>query len=158
MSYRGEAYYILNDVEAMFENMTKSVGYLSDTQQWGLLARAYNMMAITSINRGHAPVAVDYYVAALKCAKEHEIHSIICSIHINLGYLYMQNGIYDEGQRHFCDAYEIYSKSADKEAQIGRLNMIYTNLVTCHMLQGDMEHAKEYTSMICIRCVNLRLK
>lgn len=150
--YRGEAYYILNDVEAMFESMTRSVEYLSDTQQWELLARAYNMMAITSINRGHAPVAVDYYLAALKCAKEHEIDFIICSIHINLGYLYMQNGIYEEAQLHFEEAYEIYAGSEDKEAQIGRLNMIYTNLVSCHMRSGNMEQAGVYMNRLLTEC------
>lgn len=150
--YRGEAYYILNETEAMFENMTKAIPYLSDTAQWELLARVYNMMAIVSINRGHAPVAVDYYLAALKCAKEHDIHSIICSIHINLGYLYMQNEIYAEGQQHFEEAYQIYLKSSDKETQIGRLNMIYTNLITCHMLQGNMDNADLYFERLMAEC------
>lgn len=150
--YRGEAYYILNKTEFMFRYMTKAIPYLSDTAQWELLARVYNMMAIVSINRGHAPVAVDYYLTALKCAKEHNIDSIICSIHINLGYLYMQNAVYDEGQQHFEEAYKIYLQSSDKEAQIGRLNMIYTNLITCHMLQSDMDTASHYLERLMTEC------
>lgn len=150
--YRGEAYYVLNEVEEMFRSMAKAMLYLEESGQWELLTRAYNMMAIASINKGHAPVALDYYLTALKTAREHGVDSVICSIHINLGYLYMQNDILDEAQHHFDAAYEIYSNSPDKEAQIGRLNMIYTNLVTCYMLRGDMENAKLYMERLMTEC------
>ncbi len=150
--YKGEAHYILNEVQEMFRSMAQSVAYLSRTGQWALLARAYNMMAITSINRGQAPVAVDYYLLSLKCAEEHGVDSIICSIHINLGYLYMQNGIYDEAQRHFDEAYTLYCGFDNKQAKIGTLMMIYTNLATCYMLRGDMEHAKEYLDRLMQEC------
>lgn len=150
--YQGEAYYVLNEVDDMFKSMAKSVPYLTETGQWELLTRAYNMMAITSINKGHAPVALDYYLTALKCAIEHGVDSVTCSIHINLGSLYMQNAIYEEALYHFDAAYEIYNNSVDKEKQIGRLNMIYTNLVTCYMLSGDMEHAKMYMECLMAEC------
>lgn len=150
--YQGEAYYVLNEVELMFQTMAQSVTYLTDTNQWELLARAYNIMAIASINRGHAPVALDYYLTALKYADEHGITSVICSIHINLGYLYMQNEIYEEALHHFDDAYEIYSKSADKEEQIGRLIMIYVNFANCYMLCENMEDAGRYVKHLITEC------
>ena len=89
--YKGEAYYVRNEIKLMFECMTKAIPYLSETEQWELLSRAYNIMAITLINRGNAPVAVDYYLSALDCAVEHDLHLDECRIHINLGWLYMQN-------------------------------------------------------------------
>lgn len=150
--YKGEAYYVLNKVDLMFQNIAKSMSYLGETMQWELLTRSYNMMAIVSINRGHTPVALDYYLSALKCAKEHNIESVICSIHINLGYLYMQNKIYGEAQYHFFEAYDVYKASADKEKQIGRLIMIYSNLITCYMLCEDMENAKEYMDRLMSEC------
>lgn len=150
--YKGEAYYILNEIDEMFDNIANSVTFFSMTGQWDLLARSYNMMAIVSVNKGNAPMAVDYYMASLKCAKEHGIGWMECSIHINLGYLYMQNGIYPEAQQHFNDAYDIYISSDDKEAQIGRLIMIYTNLATCHMLSGDINSAGEYIRKIDAEC------
>ena len=150
--YKGEAHYILNEVEEMFKTMALAVPCLSETSQWEFLARTYNIMAITSINRGQAPVAVDYYLTALKCTQEHDLSAITCSIHINLGYLYMQNGIYGEGQYHFDEAYKLYCGVADKESQIGRLTMIYTNLVTCYMLQGDMADAELYMERLNREC------
>lgn len=142
--YKGEAYYVRNQIKLMFECMTKAIPYLSETRQWGLLSRAYNIMAITSINRGNAPVAVDYYLNALTCAKENHLRLDECRIHINLGYLYMQNEIYQEATEHFMAAYDICQESPDKEKQLGRLMMIYTNLASCYLLQGDLNHAGDY--------------
>lgn len=150
--YKGEAYYILNRIDDMFDNIANSVTFFSMTEQWDLLARSYNMMAIVSINKGNAPMAVDYYLASLKCAKEHGIDWMECSIHINVGYLYMQNGLYSEAQHHFTEAYEIYDRSDGKEAQIGRLIMIYTNFASCYMLRKDMKRAGEYIRKIDSEC------
>lgn len=150
--YKGEAYYILNKIDDMFDNIANSVTFFSMTEQWDLLARSYNMMAIVSINKGNAPLAVDYYLAALNCAKEHGIEWMQCSIHINVGYLYMQNGVYREAQRHFKEAYAIYSESEDKESQVGRLIMIYSNLASCYILSGDLETADKYIQKLNTEC------
>lgn len=150
--YKGEAHYILNEAEEMFNCMAQSVTYLTETEQWILLARAYNMMAITSINRGQAPVAVDYYLIALKCAKEHGAQSVISSIHINLGYLYMQNGVYAEAKTYLKEAHKLYCGLADKKLHIGKLIMIYTNLVTCYLLTRDMEKASYYMERLEREC------
>ena len=150
--YKGEAYYVRNEIKLMFECMTKAIPYLSETEQWELLARAYNIMAITSINRGNAPVAVDYYLDALACAREHGLRLDECRIHINLGYLYMQNEIYQEANKQFTAAYEIYQKSPDREKQMGRLLMIYANLASCYLLQGKMDYAGEYVQRLNEEC------
>lgn len=150
--YKGEAYYVRNQIKSMFECMTKAIPYLSETRQWGLLSRAYNIMAITSINRGNAPVAVDYYLNALTCAKENHLRLDECRIHINLGYLYMQNEIYQEATEHFMAAYDICQEIPDKEKQLGRLMMIYTNLAICYLLQEDLNHAGDYVRRLNEQC------
>ena len=150
--YKGEAYYVRNEIKLMFECMTKAIPYLSETEQWELLSRAYNIMAITLINRGNAPVAVDYYLSALDCAVEHDLHLDECRIHINLGWLYMQNEIYQEADEQFTAAQDIYRKSPDWEKQQGRLIMIYTNLASCCILQGKMERAGEYVRRLNEQC------
>ena len=150
--YKGEAYYLDNDIKSMFECMTKAIPYLSETEQWALLTRAYNMMAITSINKGNPPVAVDYYMAALDCAKEHNLRLNECSIHINLGYLYMQSEIYKEANEQFEAADDIYQKLPDKENELGRLIMIYNNQAMCYMLQGRMDCARDYVERLNKQC------
>lgn len=150
--YKGEAHYILNDAEEMFTCMARSVSYLTETEQWDLLARAYNMLAIASIYRGQAPVAVDYYLSALKCAKEHGASVVIASIHINLGYLYMQNTMYTEAEMHLEKAYNLYCGLEDKKPHMAKLTMIYTNLVNCYMLAHEMEKAAYYLERLEREC------
>ena len=150
--YRGESYYLLNKIEEMFQNIAKVVGYLSQSEQWELLARSYNLMAITFISRGNASVAMDYYLAGLNCCKEHNITSITCSIHINLGYLYMQNGVYHEAQHYFEQAYEeIYGKE-EQNGDIEHRVMIYNNLAVCYMRRKDFEKTEEYIEKIQTEC------
>lgn len=150
--YKGEAYYIHNQIKPMFECMTKAIPYLIKTEQWELLSRAYNIMAITAINRGNAPVAVDYYLTSLECAREHDMRLDECRVHINLGYLYMQNEIYQEANEHFMAAYNIFQKSPDREKQLGRLIMIYTNLANNYIQQGELDNAGEYVLRLNEQC------
>ncbi len=150
--HKGELYYIKNDVELMFENISKSVTFLNESGQWFLLARAYNLLAITSVNKGNAPIAVDYYLSALNCAREHDLETIKRSIYINLGYLYLQNGIYREAQQHFEDAYKIWSADPDRENQMGSLIMIYTNLASCFIMRGSVDLAAEYIDRLEVEC------
>lgn len=150
--YIGEAHYIMNEIDDMLENMAKAIGYLNESKQWDLLARAYNLLAIISINKGNAPVAMDYYLLGLACAKEHNIETIICSIEINLGYLYLQNGVYHEARQYFESAYQLYCKDEAKESNIGRLIMIYTNLANCYLLWGKLDRTREYVEKLKIEC------
>ena len=150
--YIGEAHYIMNEIDDMLENMAKAIGYLNESKQWNLLARAYNLLAIISINKGNAPVAMDYYLLGLGCCKEHDIETITCSIEINLGYLYMQNGVYHEARQYFESAYQLYCKDVAKESNIGRLIMIYTNLANCYLLWGKLDKTKEYIEKLKAEC------
>ena len=150
----GEAHYVMNEIDDMLENMAKAIGYLNESKQWNLLARVYNLMAIISINKGNAPVAMDYYLLGLACCKEHDVETITSSIEINLGYLYMQNGVYREAQHYFEDAYQIYCRDENKAQNIGRLIIIYTNLAECYMLWGKLNKTKEYIEKIKNECLN----
>ena len=55
--FRAENYYILNRTEDFLRNIMTALAYLDASGQWELLTRAYNLMAITSLNRGNAPYA-----------------------------------------------------------------------------------------------------
>lgn len=152
--YSGECHYARNEIDSMIGQMTKAIVYLSLSKQWELLARAQNLLAITMSNKGNVAVALDYYLSGIKTCREHNVTTIVCSIHINLGFLYMQNGIYNEALRCFEEAYEAYRKSSKEEmrAQIARLTMIYTNMATCYMLQGELDRTAEYIEKIRKEC------
>lgn len=58
--HSGSAHYIRNEIEATFRDLAKAIGYLEESGQWELIARAYNVMAISSAGKGNAAVAADY--------------------------------------------------------------------------------------------------
>lgn len=152
--YSGECHYALNEINSMIGQMTNAVVYLSLSNQWELLARAQNLLGITMANRGNIPVALDYYLAGIKNCREHNVTAIICSIHINLGFLYLKNGVNNEAQRCFEEAYEFYQELTEEERQneIVHLTMIYANLAICYMVRGELETAQEYIEKIGKEC------
>lgn len=58
--HSGSVHYIRNEIEATFRDLAKAIGYLEESGQWELIARAYNVMAISSAGKGNAAVAADY--------------------------------------------------------------------------------------------------
>lgn len=150
--YSGETYYLLNDVENMFRNIANAIQLLDQSEQWELLARAYNLMAITSINKGNASAAMDYYLMGLNYCRKYGITRIESSINLNLGNLYMQNGVYHEAQHYFEQAYCYYkSPEGEERSHIG-LTVVYANLARCYMLRGILEKTQEYIDKLNHEC------
>lgn len=150
--YKGETYYALNSVDEMFDTIVKALGYLNQSGQWTLVARAYNLMAITSISQGNTVAALEYYMLGLHCCEEHDIKSVKSSIEANLGYLYMDTGMYKEAKEYFGKAYEEYISTISEKKNKSTLTMIYTNLAICHMLDNEFDKTKEYIDKIKNEC------
>lgn len=91
--------------------------YLSVSHQWELLARAQNLLGITMAHKGNISVALDYYLAGIKNCREHNVTTMICGLHINLGFLYLKSGVHKEAQRCFEEAYEFYQEMTEDERQ-----------------------------------------
>lgn len=150
--YAGESYYVLNDTEQMFTNIAKALRYLNQSGQWELMARAYNLMAIMAVSKGNASVAVDYYLTGLKYCNKYGISNVKSSLELNLGYLYMENGIYREAQGYFDHAYQNYIDTPEEQRSIASLTMIYTNLAICYMLRGMYDETEEYIERLKKEC------
>ncbi len=152
--YSGECHYALNEINSMIGQMTNAIVYLSISHLWELLARAQNLLGITMAHKGNISVALDYYLAGIKNCREHNVTTMICSIHINLGFLYLKSGVHKEAQRCFEEAYEFYQKMTEDERQnqMVCLTMIYANLAICYMLRTELERAQEYFEKISKEC------
>lgn len=109
--YMGEAYYILNNVEKLFESITGALSNLSRTEQWELLARSYNLLGITSVNRGNASFAMDYYLNALSYCNYDKIPDVEILIHMNIGSLYHSLGEYEEARNYYERGYQILKQA-----------------------------------------------
>lgn len=57
--YLGATYYVKNDFDNMFDMMVNALVYLKRSEQWRLEARAYNLMAITSVTQGNTVAALE---------------------------------------------------------------------------------------------------
>lgn len=150
--HSGCAYYIRNEIEATFRDLVKAIGYLEESGQWELIARAYNVMAISSAGKGNAAVAADYYLTGLEYCQKYEIRKVESSIYLNLGYLYLDNQIYDEAQNYFEKARADYDQTPEEKRGIAILTMIYTNLALCDMRSGKMEKTAEYIRKLDQEC------
>lgn len=150
--YLAEKCYAHNAIDDMFDTIVKALSYLNQSEQWRLVARAYNLMAITSVTQGNTVAALEYYMSGLTCCNEHDITDVGSSIEINLGYLYMDTAMYKEAKKYFESAYERYINTPDDEKDIRRLTMIYTNLADCHMLDGELDKTAQYIEKIKNEC------
>lgn len=150
--HSGCAHYIRNEIEATFRDLAKAIGYLEESGQWELIARAYNVMAISSAGKGNAAVAADYYLTGLEYCQKYEIRKVESSIYLNLGYLYLDNQIYDEAQNYFEKARADYDQTPEEKRGIAILTMIYTNLALCDMRSGKMEKTAEYIRKLDQEC------
>ena len=87
---------------------------------------------------------MEYYLSGLYICEEHDVKSVQSSIELNLGYLYLDAGVYKEAEEYFLKAYNEYVRTPAGKRRNETLTMIYTNLATCHLLADELDKAKEY--------------
>lgn len=150
--YSGETYYGLNDGENLFKYITKAITYLDQSQQWELVARAYNIMAITSSNRGNAPIAMDYYLTGLNYCKKYHTPEIEGIINLNLGTLYMNYGQHNDALQYFERSYQYFKDNKENEEYKVCRICLYVSMGKCYMLRGMMEKAQEYSDLLDQEC------
>ena len=150
--YSGETYYMLNDGENLFRCITKAITYLDQSKQWDMIAKAYNFMAIAALNRGNAPVAMDYYLTGLNYCKKYELHEEENIINLNLGNLYLANGQHMEAQKYFEKAARYVRKDDKSEVYHSLMTCISINLARCYLQRGMMERVQEHLDYVEKEC------
>lgn len=151
--YSGETYYVLNDGENMFRSISRAISCLDRSGQWELAAKAYNIMAITSVSRGNAPIAMDYYLTGLNYCRKYKLYQEENIIRLNLGNLYLSVGQPAEAQIYFEKA-KSYVRCVEKaEDYYSLLNCIYINLGRCYLLQGKTEQAQSCIELADRECL-----
>lgn len=151
--YFGETYYVLNDGENLFRYITQAISYLDEAGQWELVARAYNIMGITSVNRGNAPIAMDYYLTGLVYCKKYNLHEEETFINLNLGSLYLINGQQKEAQKYYENAYHYAKDRTGMDLYHNLMTCIKINLGSCYLLRGMPERAQECIDFVEQQCM-----
>lgn len=151
--YSGETYYVLNDGEKLFRYIIQAISYLDESEQWDLVARAYNIVGITSVNRGNAPIAMDYYLAGLVYCKKYHLYQEGAFINLNIGSLYIMNGQPQEAQKYYENVYGYVKDKRDMDAYYNLMCCIKINLGNCYLQRGMMERVQECIDFVEKQCV-----
>lgn len=151
--YSGETYYGLNDSEKLFQYISKALTCLDETEQWELMARAYNIMAIVSTNQGNIPVAMDYYLTGLSYCRKGNVADIENMINLNLGTLYLNNGQYKEALGYFEKSYGYTRAHKDAEEYLTAITCVYLGIGRCYLMQDRLEKAGNYCDKLDAECV-----
>lgn len=141
--YSGETYYILNDAGGLFRCITKAISYLDQAKQWDMVARSYNIMAITSQSRGNALIAMDYYLTGLGYCRKYRLYAEENIINLNLGSLYLVNGQWSEAQKYFEKLAYYVRDEKTTENYYSLMSCVAVSLGRCFLQREQFERAQQ---------------
>lgn len=141
--YSGETYYILNDAGGLFRCITKAISYLDQAKQWDMVARSYNIMAITSQSRGNALIAMDYYLTGLGYCRKYRLYAEENIINLNLGSLYLVNGQWSEAQKYFEKLAYYVRDEKTTENYYSLTSCVAVSLGRCFMQREQFDRAQQ---------------
>ena len=150
--HSGEVYYLRNDFEQMFHSMFRALSYLEHTGQHGLLVRGYNILAITAMNQGNAPFALDYYLKGLSYCEKYRLFDVGIMIRINIGTLYNNCGEYNQASRYLEEGYGLLRQHREIPEYYNALMSIYIGMVNSCIHRQQLDRAMEYISRIHSEC------
>ena len=151
--HSGETYYGLNDSEKLFQYISKALTCLDESEQWELMAKAYNIMAIVSTNQGNIPVAMDYYLTGLSYCKKGNIEDIENMINLNLGTIYLNNGQYKDALGYFEKCHSYIRVHKDMPGYLTVITCVYLGIGRCYLKQGMLEKAGKYCDKLDAECM-----
>ena len=138
-----ETYYCLNDGDNLFENISKAITNLQQAKVWELVARSYNILGITAMNRGNLPVALDYYLNGISYCECYDIPMVKTILDINCGVLNMQSGQFADAEAYLQRAYDYMSQHPEEPGYHIFMICIYQNMCGCKVLQGNFDGVDE---------------
>ncbi len=149
----GETYYLMNDVDNFYHEMTQCMEPLEQIGEWGYLTMANNLLGIVSLNRGNAPLAMDYYMDAINYCYEYSLPDLEFLVHMNLAALYLDIADADNAIYYYERCRRYLDKHSDIEGYINSLTAICVGLGKSYLLKGDIKKAEDCDAVIEDRCM-----
>lgn len=146
--YCGVVYYVLNDGTHFFEAVTSALAYLSKVEEWDMMARCYNFLGITSMNRGNAVIAADYYMNAIEYSEKAGNEVFANTIAVNMGALNIICGRYEEAVEVLTPVYEFFATHKDAERYEDYMLALNQNLAKANLCCGRLQAAKKCFDII----------
>ena len=149
----GETYYLMNDVENFYREMTLCIEPLEQIREWGYITMANNMLGIMSLNRGNAPLAMDYYTQALKLCQDYSLPDLGWMVHLNMASLYLTIVDAESAIFHYEKGYRYIIDHSDMPDYISNLTGVYVGLGKAHLIKKDVDRATEYDEKLEEQCI-----
>lgn len=140
--YCGVVYYISNEGGLFYEAVTKSLSCASKVEEWELMARCYNFLGISMVNRGNAVVGLDYYISAINCCRKAGIESFQSTVLINIGALHIMYSRYDDAIENLQMAMDYFSRHPEHPRYDRYMICIYLNMAKAYLSKGMLIEAK----------------
>lgn len=139
--YSGVVYYVVNDGNHFYDAITSALSYLSKVEDWELMARCYNFLGISSVSRGNAAIALDYYLTAIDYCKKAKSDYFVSVLQINIGMLNVFCGRYQDALECFEIAYDYFSQHSELKDYHDNMMCVYENMAKAYLFQGQLAHA-----------------
>ena len=149
----GETYYLMNDIDNFYQEMSLCMEEFEQIQEWGYLTMANNMLGIMSLNRGNAPYAMDYYRRALRLCQEYSLPDLGWIVHLNLAALYLSIADAENAIFHYQKGYIYLMAHKDIDGFISNLTAVCVGLGKAYLMQGNHERADYYNDIIEKECI-----
>lgn len=141
--YSAETFYSLNDGEKFFEAISKALSCLDEAEQWDYVATCYNILGIAAVNKGNAPVAMEYYMKGINYARKADYKERRIALYINAGALNLQCERFEDAEELLLLAKDQNDQMEDSPASRNCSIGIDENLIKCYTMQGKFEEAKK---------------
>lgn len=140
--YSGVVYYVVNDGNHFYDAITSALSYLSKVEDWELMARCYNFLGISSVSRGNAAIALEYYLSAISYCKLGKADYFAAVVQINIGVLNVFCGRFKDAIECFETAYDYFIKYPEMKYYHDDMVCIYENMAKAHLFQGQLAEAR----------------
>ncbi len=140
--YCGVVYYVINDGNRFYDAVSSAMSYLSRVEEWELMARCYNFLGISSVNRGNAAIALDYYLNAISYCKMADAEKLASMVQINIGALNIFCGRYADALESLEIAYDYFSNHPEIPNYDNYMICVYENMAKAYLFQGMLVESK----------------
>lgn len=140
--FTGVAHYVLNEGNAFYDAITSALSHLSKIEEWELMARCYNFLGISSVSRGNAAIALEYYMTAVEYCKKAKSEYFEAVLQINIGMLNTFCGRYQDALECLESAQDYFSQHTELRTYHADMMCVYENMAKAYLLQGQLRQAK----------------
>ncbi len=150
---RGEIYYISNDMTGFYREMINCIHPLECAGEWAYVVMSNNLLGIMSLNRGNAPIAMDYYLKAWDLCTKYNLSDLAWLVHMNIASLYLNVGDEKSALPHIEEGYKYITAHPDDPGFIDSLTVAYVDFGKAYLMMGAVDKSSEYAARLERECL-----